>query len=248
MAASSNSETGVQDVERAEMVRLMMQHCREMKRHETCSRFATGFLLLTLFAAFLFVQVSGQSSKDAPSEQPVTNTGLVQARRSGQSGRHRVHSVHLLSHHPDPITEMKNDTHVIRWRESSKLKMIDNNTGLVIPSNGWYLVNLRISFRVPYGPCPCKHYLGESEDEEGKEDTLCFLSIAVKQKHSEYPGWIDVVQAKETMLCTLGSRQAINLSRVVNLKNSTVLIVTIASDNHDLISREIHDYFEITRL
>ncbi|KAL7838197.1 hypothetical protein AOLI_G00266010 [Acnodon oligacanthus] len=247
MAASSNIEAGVQDVERAEMLRLMMQHCREMKRHETCSRFATGFLLLTLFATFLFVQVvqvSGQSSKDAPSEQPVTNTaGLVQAQ---SSVRHRVHSVHLLSYPPDPITEMKNDTHVIRWREPSKLRMIDDNTGLVIPRNGWYLVNLRISYRVLERPCPCKHFLGEGD--EGKEDPLCFLSIAVQQKHSEYPGWRDVVEAKETMFCTPGSHQSINLSRVVNLKNSTVLIVTIASDNRDLISRETHNYFEITRL
>ncbi|KAL6463758.1 hypothetical protein MHYP_G00281490 [Metynnis hypsauchen] len=244
MAASGNIEDGVRDVERAEMLRLVMQHCREMKRHETCSRFATGFLLLTLFATFLFVQVSGQSSKDAPSEQPVTSTaGLVQTK---SSGRHRVHSVHLLSYPPDPITEMKNDTHVIRWRESSKLGMTDNNTGLVIPKNGWYLVNLRISYRVAQMPCPCKHYLGERDDD--KEDTLCFLSIAVRQKHSEYPGWRDVVQAKETMICTLGSRQSINLSRVVNLKKSAVLTVAIASDNRDLISRETHDYFEITRL
>ncbi|KAL7834904.1 hypothetical protein SRHO_G00291510 [Serrasalmus rhombeus] len=244
MAATGNIEAGVQVVERAEILRLVMQHCREMKRHETCSRFATGFLLLTLFATFLFVQVSGQSSKDPPSEQPVTNTaGLVQAQ---SNGRHRVHSVHLLSYPPDPVTEMKNDTHVIRWRESSKLRMIENNTGLVIPTNGWYLVNLRISYRVPDGPCPCKHYLGE--DDEGKEDPLCFLSITVQQKHSEYPGWRDVVQAKETMFCTLGCRRSIHLSRVVNLKKSTVVIVTIASDNRGLISRETHDYFEITRL
>ncbi|XP_072548878.1 uncharacterized protein [Salminus brasiliensis] len=240
--AGNNNNDGSSALEQGEMVRVMMQHCREMKRQETCSRWITALLVLTLFAGFLWLQVSVPGTKGDAIQKGVPD-GETQERSSGVSNpkhiRHRkpVNSIYMLTNHNQTLPAQQKGQYAVRWRtqqDPSNFKLRDNGTNVVIPATGWYLVSLRMTYRVPEKPRLCQ------------DNSICYLTVYIKQYHAEYPGWREIIVGKETMHCVDNWRQAITLNRVIKLKISTMLKVTIAGDNRELISWDNH--FEVTHL
>ncbi|XP_066517177.1 uncharacterized protein [Hoplias malabaricus] len=235
--AENNGDVPLAVVENREILRAVVQHCRDMKRQETCSRFATGLLLLALFATFLLFHASGHNAKVSADKQPATSMGLAQAQKSKSAGS-RIWSVHLLGTRGHVTFQnqsvLKHNMQVINWIDQQNTGQLKNFTDLYVPFNGWYLINLRMYYQVPAGDCPCK-------------ENLCYLTVIVNQDTETPPGW-NIMTVYETIPCEVGTLQAVTLSRVVKLTKSSVLRVLIDPKNYNLVSSEKFSHFEVTRL
>ncbi|KAK1787901.1 hypothetical protein P4O66_016380 [Electrophorus voltai] len=229
--ANTNSGDCEMAKEQGEMLLLLMQHCREMKRQESRSRWATGVVLLTFLAALIWLGFSIHASKDAHIQEQVADIG-VQPLASRQPGA----SVHLQisGRQHGAILVKQNDSYIIQWKPDSSNKnyLTDNNTSLIIPQNSQYFVNLRVYYRIPDGHC--------------KRKQLLLLSISIMLYHSNYPQWRNVIESKETMHCENNWYQSVDLHRVVDLEAKTEIKVKTDSENYNLIS--IQTYFGVTRL
>ncbi|KAG9281734.1 hypothetical protein AMEX_G296 [Astyanax mexicanus] len=243
MAGNSDQSGGfAAAAEQGEVLRVVVQHCREMKRQETCSRWITALLALTIFTGFLWLQASAHCTKDDAGRQPMTDTGVVQALNSVEpTPKHRRgRFIHLLSaEYSDQIVTSQNEgSFAVRWKIPqlpSDFKLEENETCLVIPRKGLYLVSVRMSYRALETKCPCA-------------DGVCFLSVLLTMYQNKYPQITNIVVGHETMRCVSGWRQTVILSRVIKFENSTKLRVNIDNQNHELISWDNYNHFEITRL
>lgn len=132
--------------------------------------------------------------------------------------------------------------HAVVWKDlqnRSKIRLDQNGTELLIPRKGYYLINLRMTYRVPANKCPCV---------DNGERTLCYLTLSVMKESSAYPEWLNVVEAKETMTCNEGSSQTINLVRVIFLTPDIKIRVKVDPKNRQLISWPSDNFFEVIRL
>ncbi|XP_076867885.1 uncharacterized protein LOC143518894 [Brachyhypopomus gauderio] len=232
--ANTNSGDCEMANEQGDMVLVLMQHVREMKRQETRSRWATGFLLLIFFATFLWLQVSVNATKDTPIQEQQADNRVAGV--NAQFAHSTKPSVHLqISSKQNAVIVKQNESYVIQWirQRGSKLYILtDSNTSLIIPRKGQYFLNLRVYYRIPEGYC------------KGKD--LLPLYNSIMQYHSNYPDWRNVIENTETMHCENNWYQSVDLHRVVNLQANTEIKVRANANNYGLIS--LHTYFDVTCL
>lgn len=130
----------------------------------------------------------------------------------------------------------------IKWNiindgnDSQNFKL-ENQTVLHVFTKGLYLINLMISYRVPYNQC-----------KPHSDPEFLTLEVSVSQKHSNYEKEREVISGKETMLCRDYWLQSITLNRVIMLEADTSLRVKLNKKSCKFVNWVRNSHLEVTYL
>lgn len=109
---------------------------------------------------------------------------------------------------------------------------LTDSSVLHVFTKGFYVINLRISYRVARHKCQRTH--------------KPILEVKVTQQHSNYKEERDVITAVESMPCILYWQQSVTLSRGVMLEDDTDLRVKINSDTCEYVNWYVNSDLEVT--
>ncbi|XP_065127522.1 uncharacterized protein [Paramisgurnus dabryanus] len=219
-------------MEQENMVQVLMVHCQAMKRQETRLRLATALMLVTFLATLVWIQFHQQTTHPVPGASP-------EALRSDEASSRRL-SVHLR-----PARSMDNDCpehpikRLVQWDQLSEgldHQHINLTTSSVdVLTEGLYLINLRISYRV----------LNSVQCEKADE---LVLNVYITQQHSNYKEEIEVRTATESMPCKQYWMQSVALNKVIRLEANTALRVKINSKSCKFVSWFQNTHLDVTLL
>ncbi|XP_055055460.2 uncharacterized protein [Misgurnus anguillicaudatus] len=221
-------------MEQETMVQVLMVHCQAMKRQETRLRLATALMLVTFLATLVWIQFHQQTT------HPVSGASLKALRTDEASSRR-------LSVYFRPAESMTNDClqhqteTLVQWvRLSEGLDHqhinLTNNSVLKVLTEGLYMINLRISYRVLHNQCK------SSDKPEAK------LFVNITQQHSNYDAEILVRSAAESMPCKQYWMQSVALNKVIKLEANTDLRVKINSESCKFVNWSKNTHLDVTLL
>ncbi|XP_053473582.1 uncharacterized protein LOC128603297 [Ictalurus furcatus] len=219
---------------------MTMQWCWHMKRHETGVRRATGFLMVMLWLqASLRVTEAAIIPKQSEGHDYQTDVQRYVAVHPSKNTRRAADTVRLQTAvGPDgKVVPTLYENEIYIWQthtiNGNLFKLEDNGTSLVVSKKGLYFVNLRMGYYIP--------------DMHTCTSNL-FLSTSIKQHHTSYTKWIDVINSKDTMQCVDYWHQSVSLSQVVRFEKGTKLRVLIDPVNYPYIIGDTSTFFSVTRL
>ncbi|XDV20757.1 hypothetical protein PO909_026019 [Leuciscus waleckii] len=217
--------------EQGQMMQVLMRHCQTMKRQETRLRLATAVLLATFLATLLWLQFNQQTTKGA-----FSGAHSEALKTEGPPVRH---SVHLETGKQFGACS---EEQPIKWKiindgnDYQNFKL-ENQTVLHVFTKGLYLINLRISYRVPYNQC-----------RPHSDSEFLPLEVRVSQKHSNYEKEREVISGMESMLCKDYWLQSITLNRVIMLEADTSLRVKLNKKSCKFVNWSRNSHLEVTYL
>ncbi|CAM4542172.1 unnamed protein product [Leuciscus chuanchicus] len=133
--------------EQGQMMQVLMRHCQTMKRQETRLRLATAVLLATFLATLLWLQFNQQTTKGA-----FSGAHSEALKTEGPPVRHSVH-LETGKQFGGCSEEQPIKWNIINDGNDYQNFKLENQTVLHVFTKGLYLINLRISYRVPYNQC-----------------------------------------------------------------------------------------------
>ncbi|KAI7813371.1 uncharacterized protein LOC130570040 [Triplophysa rosa] len=217
-------------MEQGLMVQALLEHCHNTKRQETRLRLATAFLIAAFLATLVWVQFH-QLKTDAFS-------GARVEALTTDEGSHRRCSAYLKTDpNKNACSQQQTKEQLIHWSQMSygldhqRFNLTDSSV-LHVFTKGFYLINLRISYRIARHTCQHTH--------------RPILEVKVTQQHSNYKEERDVITAVESMPCILYWQQSVTLNRVVMLEDDTDLRVKINSNTCKYVNWYANGDLEVT--
>ncbi|TSK14480.1 hypothetical protein Baya_0463 [Bagarius yarrelli] len=205
------------------------ENSQEMKLHKT------RFLIVMLwFQVSLHVTQAATTKKQTHAKD--IQAGNQMADPPSRNFRHTRETVQLLTARKDGkiVPAIHEDGTYIWWGHTeSKFKLEDNDTALVVPRQGLYLVNLKMYYMIPASYNCNKNLL---------------LKTEIQQYHTSYNIWREVIKGEDTMQCVHHWHQSVTLSQVVRFEKGTKLRVVIEAKNYKFIVGDDSTYLNVTLL
>ncbi|KAK2816335.1 hypothetical protein Q7C36_022606 [Tachysurus vachellii] len=212
-----------------------MLRCRKITRQVSGLRCATGFLILMVCLQASLRVTQAAVTKRRHNDIQIDGQEGVQPHGKGKRAWETALLLTTRNEENGKKVPALQGGIYIWWMFSSRgnFTLKDNNTSLVVPKNGLYLLNLKMYYNI---------------GSNNQCTRMLTLKTIIRQYHSSYPRWRDVIIGTDTMQCVHGWQQSVTLTQVIRLYKGTMLRVIIDPNNYQFINRDHSTYFTVTRL
>lgn len=233
MCALKNNEfvpnTAV-SLEHHEPVKILLQHCQEMKRQESCLRLVTFLLLIGSATVFFLVHFMSQCGRSVEEKEEKVSFPHVAA-ITQQQDSYRPHA--LVT---SPLGKLSEDVYVQWYSGKAGLVNMEGFTynktahALVVPQKGRYYVYIGMNLQLPDSA---------SQSETERTPVKMFL-LHVITYHSSYPEDTVVMEVRDSIPAASDGERTVHMGHVVKLEKGALLRATVRKGSE--LIRTANDY------